>query len=182
MTPSILRRALFILLFVLGLYRDNVYPQEAREYLLKAAFLYNFAQFVDWPVDSFKNESAPIHLVILGSDPFGSALETIRDKTVKGRKLVIKRVSRIENLEDCHLLFISASEKGQIKTILHSLRNRSLLTISDLEKFTHLGGVIGLLTVEDKIQFEINLEAAQRNRLKISSELLKLARNMRSGT
>lgn len=179
---AVLRQTFFILLLALGLFPANAHLQESREYLLKAAFLYNFAKFVEWPADSFKNESAPIHLVILGPDPFGSALETIREKSVKGRKLVIKRISRIENLEDCHLLFISASEKSQIRAILNTLRGNSILTISDLEKFTHLGGIIGLITLDNKIRFEINLEVAQRNRLKISSELLELAKIVRSGS
>lgn len=176
-----MRQTFFLLLLALGFFQDTAYPQESREYWLKAAFIYNFAKFVEWPADVFKNESSPINLVVLGTDPFGTALDTIREKNIKGRKLVIRRISRIENLEECHLLFVCASERGQLRTILNSIKNQSILTISDMEKFAPLGGIIGLITVEDKIQFEINLEAAQRQRLKISSELLKLARNMRSG-
>ena len=91
---------------------------ESREYSVKTAFLYNFAKFVDWPPQSFKNEASHFVLGIVGDDPFGPALETLKDKTVKGRKLVIRKLSRLENLEDCHMLFISGSEKGNLRAIL----------------------------------------------------------------
>jgi len=153
-----------------------------KEYLIKAAFLYNFIKFVDWPSESFKNEADPIKLYILGDDPFGEALETIGDKTVKGRRLVVKRVQRVEEIEGTHLLFISSSEKGRVKQILQSLRDSPVLTISEMERFGQMGGIINFITVEDKVRFEINPEQAEQNKLKISSQLLKLARIVRSGS
>ena len=151
-----------------------------QEYLVKAAFLFNFTKFVDWPSESFKDNAAPIKLYILGDDPFGEALDTIRDKTVKGRRLVIKRCQKVEELEGAHLLFISASEKGRVNQILQSLKNTPVLTISETERFGQMGGIINFITVENKVQFEINSEQAQQNKLKISSQLLKLARIVRS--
>jgi hypothetical protein len=151
-----------------------------KEYLIKAAFLYNFTKFVDWPSESFKNDVDPIKLYILGDDPFGEALATIRDKMVKGRRLTITRVRRVEEIKGAHLLFISPSEKGRVKQILQSLRNTPVLTISEIEWFGQMGGIINFITVEDKVQFEINSEQAQQHQLKISSQLLKLARIVRS--
>jgi hypothetical protein len=154
--------------------------KQYQEYLIKAAFLYNFTKFVDWPSESFQNGTAPFKLYILGDDPFGEALDTIRDKTVKGRRLVVKHVKRMEEIEGAHLLFISASEKGRVNQILQSLRKTPVLTISETERFGQMGGIINFITVENKVQFEINSEQAQQNKLKISSQLLKLARIVRS--
>jgi hypothetical protein len=153
---------------------------QSKEYFIKAAFLYNFIKFVDWPSESFKNDAAPINLCILGDDPFGEALGTIRNKRVKGRRLLIKHVRRVEQIEGAHLLFISTSEKGRVKQILGSLRGAPVLTISEMEGFGQNGGIINFITVDNKIQFEINSEKAQQHKLKISSQLLKLARIVRS--
>jgi len=146
------------------------------EYLIKAAFLYNFAKFVEWPSEAFKDNLSPINLYILGSDPFGEALTSIRDKTVKGRRLSIKRVNTPEEISGCHILFVSASEKGDLKHVLSVLKNLAILTVSDVEKFAQRGGVINFIVVDNKIHFEINPDAAQQSGLKISSQLLKLAR------
>jgi hypothetical protein len=95
---------------------------------------------------------------------------------VKGRRLTITRVRRIEEVEGAHLLFISLSEKSRVKQILQSLRNTPVLTISEMEGFGQMGGIINFIKVEDKVQFEINSEEARQHQLKISSQLLKLAR------
>ena len=149
---------------------------ESREHAVKTAFLYNFAKFVDWPPESFKNEAAPFVLGIVGADPFGPALETLKDKTVKGRKLVIRKLSRLENLEDCQIVFISGSEKGSLRPILSTLKNHNILTVSDIDRFASQGGMIGLVTVGNNVNFEINLDAVQQSKLKFSSQLLKLAK------
>ncbi len=150
--------------------------QEADEYLVKAAFLYNFVKFIDWPSEAFKDNLSPIKLYILGKDPFGDALDTIKDKAVKGRKLTLKRIQGVDEVRGCHILFISPSERGNVQQIIQSVRNSPVLTISEMERFTQVGGMINFIIVENKVQFEINPEAAQQNRLKISSQLLKLAR------
>jgi hypothetical protein len=145
------------------------------EYIIKAAFLYNFAKFVDWPGEDFANDESPIILCILGKDPFGELLESIEGKTVKGRRLMIKRLEEIEDLERCHILFISKSEKKNLTQVFDKLAGWSVLTVSDMESFAQRGGIIGLVTEEKKIRFQINVEAAQHRRVKISSKLLKLA-------
>jgi hypothetical protein len=165
-----------VLLLAFGASKAFAQTSSPGEYLVKAAFLYNFAKFVDWPSSAFKNDSAPLTLCILGRDPFGEALDSLKDKTVKGRALVVRRSSRVEDVDECHMLFISPSEKGDLKQILSTLKNSAILTVSELEGFGSMEGMINFVMAEKKVQFEINPDAAQRRGLRISSQLLKLAR------
>jgi hypothetical protein len=167
-----------ITISVVVVYMPNVCAESSApgEYLIKAAFLYNFTKFVEWPPEVFKDSLSPINLYILGADPFGEALNSIRDKTVKGRRLNIKHVNHIEEISGCHILFISASEKENLKHLLYSLRNSAILTVSETERFAQRGGTINFIMVGNKIHFEINPDAAQQSGLKISSQLLKLAK------
>jgi hypothetical protein len=165
-----------VLLLAFGAPKAFAQSSSPGEYVVKAAFLYNFAKFVDWPPTAFKNDSAPLTLCILGKDPFGEALDSLKDKTVKGRALVVRRSNRVENIGECHMLFISPSEKGDLKQILNALKNSAILTVSEIEGFGSLGGMINFVMVEKKVQFEINPDAAQYRGLRISSQLLKLAK------
>ena len=147
------------------------------EYQVKAAFLYNFAKFVEWPCKVFSDSSAPIIIGILGEDPFGNDLEqTIKGKTVKGREITIKRSKQIGKLGSCHILFISMSEKGNLKRVLNNFKKSSILTVSEIENFTQYGGIIGFVMKQHNIRFEINMDAAERSGLQISSKLLKVAK------
>lgn len=147
------------------------------EYQIKAAFLYNFAKFVEWPADTFADPHAPLVLGIVGEDPFGSALDKLAvDKTVNGRGLVIKRLKQGPDLRNCHILFVSSSERKRIPQILGSLQGASVLTVGETERFAQSGGVIDFILEENKVRFEINSDAAARARLNISSKLLALAR------
>ena len=151
------------------------------EYQVKAACLYNFAKFVDWPPRAFADRNSPIVFGILGDDPFGNALEAIiKNKTVNGRTLTIKRSRRVEDLKDCHVLFISRSEQTRDAQILKSLEGLSILTVSDTEEFLADGGIINFKMQNNKVRFEANVATAQRAALKISSELLDLAIAVRS--
>lgn len=147
---------------------------EAQEYSVKAAFLFNFARFVEWPEESF---SAARHflLCILGRDPFGSALSSIDGKTVEDRQLVVKHIDSHEAAAACHILFISTSEEARVPYILRDLQGYHILTISEFAQFAQRGGIINFIIVDNKIRFEINPGAARDAGLKISSKLLKLA-------
>jgi len=147
---------------------------EDSEYMIKAAFLLNFARFVDWPEGSFKDGLSPINLLILGADPFGDTLDSIKEKTVKGRQLRIKRGQNVEDAVPCHILFISSSEKEKVSQIVKLLG--PVLTVSEIPRFCQQGGMVNFIKVENKIQFEINPEMAKQKRLSISSRLLKLAK------
>ena len=155
---------------------------ESLEYLVKAAFLYNFARFVDWPADSFKDPQSPFEICILGKDPFGKALDSIKNKAVKGRAMRIRMCRTMGEVGGCHLLFISASEKRNLNPILNALKNSNTLTVSEMEMFAQSGGMINFIMVGNKVHFEINPEAAEAHQLKISSQILKLARIVSSQT
>ena len=146
------------------------------EYQLKAVFLYNFAQFVDWPPRAFSNEQSPLVIGVLGEDPFGASLdEAVRGETVNGRSLVVQRFHRVEEVGACHVLFVSRSESGRLEHILARLRGRSILTVSDADGFTEFAGMIRFVTENNKIRLRINVEAARAADLTISSKLLRPA-------
>jgi hypothetical protein len=152
------------------------------EYQLKAVFLFNFAQFVEWPPQAFPDAQAPLVVGVLGMDPFGAYLdETVRGETVNNRPLVVQRYGRLEDINTCHILFISRSEADRLEQIVASLRGRHILTVSDAERAALRGVMIRMITVENKIRLRINLEEAQAANLKISSKLLRPAEIVTSG-
>jgi hypothetical protein len=143
------------------------------EYQVKAAFLYYFVKFVEWPADL----PDPITICVLGEDPFGPVLErTIKGKQVGGKHLSIKRSRDLANLNSCQILFVSSSEKDRFPEIFDTLGNAAILTVGDTDDFSQLGGIINFFIEENKVHFEINLNAASGARLKISSKLLNVAR------
>jgi len=146
------------------------------EYKVKAAYLYNFAKFVEWPAEVLADPSLPLSICIIGEDPFGNALDTIKGKTVKGRKLLIKRYSGVEDLKECHIIFISPSEEKNLAGILEKIKDMHMLTVSDMEGFADRGGMINLKKSKNRIRLEINLDATQQSGLKMSSKLLKIAK------
>lgn len=148
-----------------------------REHEIKAAFIYNFAKFIEWPETQFTDAEAPLVLGILGSDPIDAALDSLANKTVRGRQLTIQRIAAPENLSQCHMLYICKSEKPDLKQIIEHLGNQPILTISDIPDFNKTGGHINLVLRQNKIRFIINSAAAKKANLKISSRLLKLSLN-----
>ncbi len=180
-----LQRLFTCLLLVVGFLLISVCPvrageREAAEYEVKAAFLYNFAKFTEWPAGSFAGDQASLTICVLGDDPFGKAFNPIRAKTVKNRPVVIREVADADAAGGCHMLFIAASEQPHVDAILGSLGKRSVLTVSDMKKFVQSGGMISFVMVDDKVRFEINNGAADRAGLKISSQILKLARTVKN--
>ena len=150
------------------------------EYQLKAAFLYNFVKYVEWPPQALPANSPTIIIGVYGKDPFGPALNTISGKIVDGKRLVIKPCSDPQDLRSVHLLFISPSEKRRLKQILSILGNASILTVSEIDGFSRSGGIINLFTTEsNRVRFEINPDSAERARLRISSQLLRVAKVVR---
>ncbi len=149
----------------------------AREYQVKAVFLFNFLQFVEWPATVFPDQNSPIRIGVLGDDPFGSALEeAVRDEAINHRRLIVNRSHRVEDLRDCQLVFISKSENRRIDAILPLLNSHPVLTVSEVEGFARHGGVIAFYQDGKKVRFEINIGTAQRLGLKMSSELLRLGK------
>jgi hypothetical protein len=149
------------------------------EYKLKAGLLFNIAKFVEWPATAHAYAASPIVIGVLGDDPFGPALEEIvRDRPINGRLVVIQRARRLEELPVCHVLFISDSERGRQVAILAQLGDRPVLTISESADFVSRGGVIRLLMEDQKVKFEVNAGAAEQAQLKISAQLLSLAKTV----
>ena len=151
------------------------------EYEVKAAYLYNFSRFVEWPADVARKGSFTI--CVLGENPFGRALDTtIAAESATGKTVIARQIPAPPEAGDCRVLFISSSEKGQLKQILASLGNSSVLTVSDLPQFTDRGGMVQFVLDGDRVRFEVNLATAQRARLTLSSELLKVAVNVSKKT
>jgi len=147
------------------------------EYQVKAAYLFNFLKFVEYPSESFADPLAPMVIGVVGDDPFGNALpQIVIGKSVQGRDLVIRVYRTGEDLRGAHILFISTSEKKRLPMILSSLRGSSVLTVSDAAGFLEAGGMIQFLNENGRVRFAINVEATNRAKLKMSSKLLSLAR------
>jgi hypothetical protein len=154
----------------------------APEYRLKAVFLFNFAQFVEWPASAFPEPDSPLVIGVLGEDPFGAYLdETVRGETVNDHPLTVRRYRRVEEIGACHILFVSRAEQGHLGAILDSLKDRSVLTVSDADGFTRRGGMIRFVTEENRIRLRVNLEAARAANLTISSKLLRPAQIVSTG-
>lgn len=146
-----------------------------REYLIKAAFLYNFAKFTQWPEEAFSGPQAPLRICVLGADPFGAALDSIVGKSVQNREVVTARLAAGSDASGCHLLFVAESEQDRLSGILEGLVVRPILTISDMKDFAKSGGMINLKVAENRIKFSINLGVARDAALNFSSRLLNLA-------
>ena len=153
---------------------------KAPEYRIKAAFLYNFMLYTEWPATAFDNPDSPFILTVAGDDPFGNELDSaVRGKTVRGRTIDIRRHDRAADITSCHLLFLTTSQAKHLGQVLRRFQDTPLLTVGEAEDFTRDGGVIRLFVVENKVQFEVNTDAAARARVKLSSKLLSLARVVR---
>jgi hypothetical protein len=173
--------------------------EQVREYSIKAAFIYNFIKFVDWPSDADQqseeadDDTEPITIGIIGENPFGKAFEAVVKKKVKDKKLVIKELAcfkediEAENedayehekaLQSCHVLFVCPLERKCREEIIKKVKANCVLTIGETDGFLETGGIIEFVMHENKVQFEINLVAAQEAGLKIRSQLLRLAKRV----
>jgi hypothetical protein len=152
----------------------------ASEYEVKAVFLFNFAQFVDWPAAAFPASDTPLVICVLGNDPFGGALDqTVRDERLGGRPFQIRRYHSVDEIKTCHILFISRSEGDRPQAILAILKNRPILTVSDADGFAERGGMIRFVTDRNRIRLQLNLAATEAAHLTISSKLLRVAEIIR---
>lgn len=143
------------------------------EYEVKAAFLYNFAKYVQWPPPS----RSTFVIAVLGKDPFGSVLdEAMNGQSVQRRSIVIRRLARIEDVTGCDILFISSSERRNVQTVFTALHRLPVLTVADMDQFAEGGGMINLTTEGKHVRFEMNPDAIRRAGLKAGSQLYRLAR------
>ena len=142
---------------------------------IKAAYLFNFAKFVDWPLESFASDVEPLQVCFLGGESVSKTFRSLEGKTIKGRSLQTKIVTQLEDLQECHILFIGDSELPRWPQIQDFLDQSSVLTVSDSEGFTDQGGMISFKPQNNRIRFLINLDNTQSAGLKLSSQLLQLA-------
>ena len=154
----------------------------SKEYQIKAVFLFNFTQFVEWPANAFPDAQTPLTIGVLGNDPFDAFLdETVQGEKVNGHPLVIQRYRHVEDVKNCQILFVSRSENGRMEHILADLKGRNILTVGDMAGFAKNGGIVRFVTAQNKIHFRINLAAAKSANLTISSKLLRLAEIVEPG-
>lgn len=151
-------------------------PPEHTEQAVKAAFVFNFAKFTEWPAEIFASPETPFTLCVLGEESFNALRDSSVGKQIHGRVLRVHDKVNSESVGDCQILFISALENMSDKELSALLSARHVLTVSDRENFAAVGGIIGLFTEGGQIKFEINLQAAGRADLKLGSQLLRLAR------
>lgn len=148
----------------------------AGEYQVKAAYLFNFGQFVEWPAAAWDSPTAPFVIGIVGTDPFGSVLdEVVRGESIDGHKLVVRRFKSVEDVAACNILFIARSEAANLERTARALRGRSVLTVTDSPGAENRGAIIALVTENNRIRMRINLAEARANNLVISSKLLRPA-------
>jgi hypothetical protein len=159
---------------------------DSSEYLIKAGFIFNFAKFVEWPPVAFAQTDTPIVIGILGTDPFGPILDQIvRDKKIGNRGLIVKRLNwnrDSKDLKDCNILFVSASEKAHIDDVLQIVKSLPILTVGETPGFAERGGIIRFTVEDNRVRFEVNVDAAHLAQLTISSRLLTLARIIQQPT
>lgn len=152
----------------------------SKEYQLKAAFLYNFAKFVDWPTQAFSDTNSLIVVGVYGRNPFGSELEkAVKDRRLSGRAIVVRSVSSPQEAAKVHMLFVPTTEDAKVEALMAGLKGTPILTVGESEAFSNHGGMITFALENEKLRFDINIEPAERSNLKLSAQLQKLARTVR---
>jgi hypothetical protein len=143
---------------------------------VKAVFLFNFTQFIEWPERSFLVEDSPFVIGIVGDDPFGEFLdETVAGEQVNGRPVVVRRYRAVSDSVRCHILFLNLTGRKEIESVITAARGNSILTVGDNDAFIELGGMVRFVQDRNRVKFQINQNAAVSEKLNISSKLLRLA-------
>ncbi len=171
---AVLRRLLLALLLAVPAFLG---AQAASEYDVKAAFLYNFTKFVDWPPSAFPDPNS-LRICVLGEDPFGKSLRSIAGEQVGGHKLIVTQTDAISRPAGCQVLFISRSERERLPQVLAAIKDAPVLTVGDTNGFADHGVIINFVLEGSKVRFEVNTDSADRAGLKISSKLLQLAKRI----
>ncbi|MEJ6979076.1 YfiR family protein [Pedobacter sp. P351] len=165
-----------VCMFVLGATFISAQRSPASEDQLKAAFIYNFTRFVDWPPDYFSTSSSPFIIGILGDESFKSYIdEIVKGEKLGDRAIVVQRYRTVKEIKHCHILFISAYEATRIKGAIPALNRRGILTVSDGAEFAKWGGIVRFFKDDNKLRLQINIDEAKSSQLIISSKLLSLS-------
>lgn len=175
-----LARLLCALLLFTTLTGSAAGPEVAKEYQVKAAFLYNFTKYVEWPDRCFAAADAPFVIGVIGRNPFGGELEKlVRGRSVAGRSIVAVQLTAIDPTTTLHLLFVATGEEKKIEPHMATLRRAGVLTVGESDRFTAIGGIVTFIRREDQVRFEIDAASAGTSGLKVSAQLLKLATAVR---
>jgi hypothetical protein len=175
-------RAGLLWVAVLAVAMDGADPVDA-EYRLKAAVLFNLAKFTEWPAAGMPGAGAPWRVGLLGVDRFGGAIDELaKTQVVQGHPVAIRRLESLGELRGCHVLFIGRSETGRLAEVLAALGDAPVLTVSEAPQTAERGVMINLVMKDEMVRFEINLRAAERAGLRVSSKVLKYATLVTSRT
>jgi hypothetical protein len=147
-------------------------PVIGREYDVKIGFIYNFAKFVSWPQEAAEEPSATLVFCYVADDPATTVFDKLDGKTVRGRKIKVVAYQDETSLAQCQIIFFATQDKERIQKILGQAKGRPILTIGEVDGFTQWGGIIDFFEELDRLRFKVNLTAARREGLKMSSQLL----------
>ena len=156
-----------------------VHPGESLEYRVKAAFLYNFARFVEWPPGTYAERFG---ICVLGENPFGPALQRLTEKRVRSVPIAVRELRSVEEIAHCQVLFVARSQRDELVEVLARLIDKPVLTVSDIDGFSRVGGIIEFYLERNRVRFSVNPHLARRAGLSVSSKLLGLARVVDSGS
>ena len=163
--------------FILACLSSVVSADGAREYEVKAAFLINFARYVEWPDSSFESADSPLVIGIVGRDPLGVSLDAAaKGKTISGHPIAIHRLHWGDNLKTCQIIFIASTEREKMNALISGTRGAPILLVGEHAGFARKGGMIGFYMEQDRVRFEINVEMIKKEKLTASSRLLGLAK------
>lgn len=149
----------------------------SKEYRIKAAFIYNFFKFVEWPAAAANRPAW--NLCVAGADPFGEALDAVDGRMAQGKPVQVLREVKGEALKACHMVFTTEKEATRLQAMLHSVSGSAVLTVGEGAAFTENGGMVGLMLLNEKLVFEVNLEPAQNTGVRFGAQLLRLARSVK---
>jgi len=154
--------------------------QMSEEYRVKAAFLFNFAKFVEWPPQVFKSAGDPIAICVVGKDPFAGALDqTVSGQTVLGKSFSVRQLVDLQQIGTCQIVFVGSSERKRLPAIFHEIKTLGVLTVGECDNFTAEGGIVNFQIADGTVRIQINVNAAAQQQIHISSKLLSLAEIVR---
>jgi len=173
----------FCCMLVLAALLTVFIPQHARaatpgEHQIKAAMIFNMMRFVDWPESALPNADENIDICVVSRGALATAVESLKGKQVKGKSIAIRQTGKSGGFSGCHVLLLSDTDRQTVSAILEQTRSTPVMTVGDSRGFAAAGGVFGFIILDGKIRFEVNLASAQKHRIRISSQLLKLAQTV----
>jgi len=166
---------LVVFIILIPIMSKIAYARNISEYKIKAGFIYNFARFTQWP-----ESTSHINICLYGKDNFGSYLDDLNGKMINGKSIKTKRIRVLKSIESCNVVFLNITppDKYNFKRVLNKIKNKNILTMSDTKNATDYGVMVGLVIENGRVGFNVNYTEINKTELKISSQLLKLAKKV----